>query len=173
MTFKIIMPTVILVGIIVAMWLMARFARSRLGIGAGTVTPGALKVVGRKQLEPRKSLYVVQIADRYILVGTGEQSVNLIDRISADEFALMSDEVEVASPAKTFRTSPADEAEAGDMDADADAPAIDSPVTPDQLASHLAEQQRFATVGESFSWLLNRAKTNRTAKKSETNTSTK
>jgi flagellar biogenesis protein FliO len=140
---QILMPTAILIGIIVAMWLTARYARNKLGIGAGTVMPGSLKVVGRKQLEPRKSLYVVQIADRYILVGTGEHSVNLIDRITPEEYELMSDEPVAAAPREVM---------------------VDSPVTHDELVAHLAQEQRFATVGESFKLLLNKAKTSRSSK---------
>lgn len=136
---SIFMPTIGLLAIVAFMYWAARFARTRLGLGAGTVGPDALRVVGKRVLEPRKALYVVEIADRYVLVGTAENSVSMIDHITADEFRRMS-----ADSGATVASLPAAAgADAGDDD------------TP----------QRFMTVGESFAHFLDKARSSRRARR--------
>ena len=137
-----LMPIGILLGMVLAMYWLSRLARKRLGVGAGTLSGSSLKVVGKRTLEPRKSLYVVEIGNRYILVGTGEQSINLIDRISAEEYEQMvADETASDSPRlRIARSSTALEAS-----------------DDEQLAATGSEPQ-FATVGESFSLLLAKAR---------------
>lgn len=89
MTWSALAFPVILIAIVLAMYAAMRVLRSKLGIGAGTVGSDSLRIVGKRQLDPRKALYVVEVADRYILVGAAEQSLSLIDHITADEYAVM------------------------------------------------------------------------------------
>lgn len=149
---SIFLPTLGLLGIVAFMYWMAHMARTRLGLGAGTVAPDSLRVVGKRVLEPRKALYVVEVADRYVLVGTAEGSVSLIDHISADEFARMTDPV----------------AADADTDTAALAAAADSPAR-DAIAAATAggdgDAQRFMTVGESFTFFLDKARTSRRARR--------
>lgn len=156
-------PTIGLALVVVLMYWGAAVARRRLGIGAGTVTPSALKVVGKRTLEPRKSLYIVEIADRYVLVGTAENSVAMLDHISADEFAQMvgeSDDI-TSRPRSTSMlrrfsrpTAVADPDGESATDADADTPTPAS-----------ADSQRFMTVGESFHHFLGKAANSRSARR--------
>jgi flagellar biogenesis protein FliO len=83
-------PLLLTAGILV-LYAIVRMMRTRLGIGIGTVSAEALKIVGKRQLDQRKALYVVEVADRYILIGAAENSISLIDHIGADEFAAMAD----------------------------------------------------------------------------------
>ncbi len=43
------------------------------------------KVMGRYVLEPRKSLYLVNIGKRYLVIGTADHGINLITEISKEE----------------------------------------------------------------------------------------
>lgn len=135
-------PIGILLAMVLVMYGLSRMARKRLGMGAGTLPQSALKVVGKRTLEPRKSLYVVDLGGRYILVGTGENQVSLVDHITAEEFAAMADEPEPV-PRPRLRV-----ARNGAAETDADLAATGT-------------DQRFATVGESFAHLLGKAR-NRT-----------
>lgn len=137
--------TAVLLGLVIGMYWLAAVARKRLGVGAGTVTSDALRVVGKRMLEPRKALYVVEIGDRYVLVGTAENSVSLIDHITADEFERMTDPAEFnAEPANPFARLAARRRDAATDEGESEPP------------------QRFATVGESFAQLLSRARARRT-----------
>ncbi|MBI2083110.1 MAG: flagellar biosynthetic protein FliO [Deltaproteobacteria bacterium] len=46
---------------------------------------GWVRIVDRFALEPRKSLYLVKIAERYLVLGTGEGSLSLIQELTAEE----------------------------------------------------------------------------------------
>jgi flagellar biogenesis protein FliO len=140
----------ILVMMILGMYWMAGLARKRLGMGSGTLPVSALKVVGKRQLEARKALYVVELGDRYVLVGTGEHQVNFIDHISSDEYAAMlqTDESE-ATDSNTARLRLA---RRHTVDT-----SVELAATGTDTNAPTAEQ-RFATVGESFGHLLNKAR---------------
>lgn len=56
-------------------WLARRMPQGR----------GAMKVLARQQLEPRRSLFVVKVADRTFLLGSAESGVNLVAELSAEE----------------------------------------------------------------------------------------
>ena len=42
-------------------------------------------VLGRHMLEPKKSLYLVRIAKRYLVIGVADHGINLITEISKEE----------------------------------------------------------------------------------------
>ncbi|MBI2066633.1 MAG: flagellar biosynthetic protein FliO [Deltaproteobacteria bacterium] len=44
-----------------------------------------VKVLERVVLEPKKSLYIVKLLERYFLLGSAEQSLNLITELSKNE----------------------------------------------------------------------------------------
>ena len=129
------LPTIGLLGLVALMYAAAAYARKKLGLGANVVAPDALKIVGKRTLDAKKALYVVEVGERYILVGTAENSVNMIDHITADEFASMTNAAAVEAAA-------ADDTEV----------TVDGPVP----------AQRFMTVGESFNYFLDKAKAKRT-----------
>ena len=143
-----IIATLVLGGMCVLMWWLARLARRRMGVGAGTVSSNGLRVVGKRPLDQKSSLYVVEIAGgRHILLGSSmDGSVTKLDDISPEEFSKMVDEpkapkLRVASPVSS------DETEADGDDAAA------------------ADQPQFASVGESFSHFLGKAKDARAARR--------
>src|SRR3989338_5402062 len=45
----------------------------------------AIKILDRNTLEPRKSIYLIQVGGRHYLIGTADQSVSLIGELSKDE----------------------------------------------------------------------------------------
>lgn len=43
------------------------------------------KVLGRYLLEPRKSLYLVNVGKRYLVLGVSDHAINLVSEISEEE----------------------------------------------------------------------------------------
>lgn len=192
MTLQALIGTMILAVMVVVMYLLARIAKKRMGIGAGTVTGDALKIVGKKPLDQKSNLFVLEIAGgRHILLASSaEGHVTKLDDITPDEYAAMVDQEAVqAAKAKpklklampVLRPGTAAQTAAAERDSSVTAapvPEVDE-VDPDAivaaslaqtesadaLAEADAEEQRFATVGESFQLLLGKAKEARAARK--------
>ena len=137
-----IIATLVLGGMCGLMWWLARLAKRRMGVGAGTVSASGLRVVGKRPLDQKSSLYVVEIAGgRHILLGSSlDGSVTKLDDISAEEFAAMT-AADAAAP-KLRVASAVSSDDTGDAGGD------DTP----------AEEPQFATVSESFSHFLGKAK---------------
>jgi hypothetical protein len=148
-----LLATLVLAGMCGLMWFLARLARKRMGIGAGTVAPGGLRVVGKRPLDQKSALYVIEIAGgRHILVGSGgDGSVTKVDDISSEEFAAMTADAPARMP--KLRVAK-DTAEVDQSDTDADADGDDA-----------AEKPQFASVGESFSHFLGKAKDARASRR--------
>lgn len=148
-----VIATLVLGGMCLLMWFLARLAKKRMGLGAGTVSQRSLRVVGKRPLDQKSSLYVVEIAGgRHILLGAGvDGTVTKIDDISPEEFATMTNEDAPAAP-KLRVAKPA--AERAPHDADA--------ASEDDTAD---DEPRFATVSESFSALLGKAREARSSRK--------
>jgi hypothetical protein len=147
-----LIATLLLGGMCLAMWFLARLARRRMGIGAGTIAGDGLRVVGKRPLDQKHALYVVEIAGgRHILVGTSmEGGISKVDDISAEEYAEMTREEDRPARSPKLRVaggaSTADPAQEDGEDADEDQP-------------------RFATVGESFQMLLGKARDARSSRR--------
>lgn len=142
-----LIATLALGGLCVVMWWLARLARKRMGIGAGTVSASGLRVVGKRPLDQKSALYVVEIAGgRHILLGSSmDGSVTKLDDISPEEFAVMTAD-DPGTPAAKLRLRVAGRPAADDADPTDEANGADD------------DSQRFATVGESFSQLFSKAK---------------
>lgn len=153
-----ILATAILAGMCGVMWFLARLAKKRMGIGSGVVAQDALRIVGKRPLDQKNALWVVEIAGgRHILLGTSTDGggVTKLDDISADEYAAMVDQeaqeaatrrpkLRVAAPGTTATTTDASD---------------------DSSDDEAADEQRFATLGESFNHFLGKAKEARTNRK--------
>lgn len=143
-----IIASLILGGMCLLMWALARMAKRRMGLGAGTVSASALRVVGKRPLDQKSAIWVVEVAGRHLLLGSGaDGSVSKLDDISPEEYARMVEvEAEPAKPllrvARSATTPAAAPAAAG---------SADSPVEE-------RTEQAFATVGESFQHLLGKAR---------------
>ena len=142
--------TLALAGLCILMWWLARLARKRMGIGAGTVAGDGLRVVGKRPLDQKHSLYVVEIAGgRHILVGTSmDGGISKVDDISAEEFATMTKGESRPSPLKVAK---ADAGDGGEGD--------------DSEPHDASDEPRFATVGESFNALLGKARDARSSRR--------
>lgn len=155
--------TLVLAGMCVLMWWLARVARKRMGVGAGTVSTDALRVVGKRPLDQKNALYVIEIAGgRHILVGaSADGGVSKIDDITADEYAVMVADEPVA-PRSRPRLRVAGATEAGSTVATPDSSGDEAGGTDPHAVE---DDQRFATVGESFGLLLGRARDARSARR--------
>ena len=151
-----LIATLVLCGMCGLMWYLARLARKRMGVGAGTVSSNGLRVVGKRPLDQKSALYIVEIAGgRHILLGSSmDGSVTKLDDISPEEFAAMVDEPKAAKAPKLRVASPV-QREGDDAGEDADADGDEAE----------AAQPQFATVGESFSHFLAKAKDARAARR--------
>jgi flagellar biogenesis protein FliO len=158
-------PTVCLLAMLGGLWFAAVQLRRRGAVGGGTVGPNALPIVGKRTLEQRKSLFIVQVADRYLLLGTAETSVQLIDRITAEEFAAMSAMAEVApvdmgglaakAAGKLRLVRPGTTADAVAADADV---AVAEAGDDEAAAEATGTDGQFLSVGESFHYFLDKAR---------------
>lgn len=159
-----LLPIGILLLMVIGMYWLSRIARNRLGMGAGTLPPTALKIVGKRMLEPRKSLYVVELAGRYVLVGSAENSITMLDRITPDEFAAMacvddeSDEGEAPRTALRNGLLRLVNARGASAPIDSDAAEIESVFDEESDVPAPVREQRMATVGEGFTHLLSKAR---------------
>lgn len=151
-----VIATLALAVMCLVMWFLARLARKRMGIGAGTVSAGALKVVGKRPLDQKSNLFIVEIAGgRHILLGAGaDGTVTKLDDISPDEFAVMAQDA--APEPRRLRVAK------GGI-----APAVGAPRGQADGASDEDDAPRFATVGESFQQLLGRARSARDERRSQ------
>lgn len=52
--------------------------------GAGKAAAGPIQVIARLALEPRKSLYIIQAAGDYFLVGTSDSGMHYLTRLDSD-----------------------------------------------------------------------------------------
>ncbi|MCW2927909.1 MAG: hypothetical protein JWM86_1877 [Thermoleophilia bacterium] len=149
-----LIATLALGGMCLLMWWLARLARKRMGVGAGTVTGSGLRVVGKRPLDQRHSLFVVEIAGgRHILVGAGvDGPVTKLDDISPEEFAAMTDEPKPVRTPLTVAGAPND-GDAGE------------PHGPHLEPESADVEQRFASVGESFSHFYSKAKDARSSRR--------
>ena len=67
-------------------FVLPRTAIGRLrGWGNRAGMPGWVSVIDRFILEPRKSLYLVKVAGRYFILGSAENSMNLLAELSRSE----------------------------------------------------------------------------------------
>jgi flagellar protein FliO/FliZ len=62
-------------------WLVVRIGTRRLWNPRGG---GVLEVVARVPLEPRRSLYVVEVAGKTLLVGTSEMGLSVLSELDAE-----------------------------------------------------------------------------------------
>jgi flagellar biogenesis protein FliO len=153
-----IIATLVLAAVCVLMWWLARLARKRMGVGSGTVSSTGLRVVGKRPLDQKSALYVVEIAGgRHILLGAGvDGTVTKLDDISLEEYEEMTAD-EPRAPRARLRvasSSPSAPHLAGGRD--------DEDEDDDEASG---AQQQFASVGESFTHLLGKAKDARAARR--------
>ncbi len=73
---------VCLLAYVVLRWVSKRFH----GLGR---PGGRMRLIERLPLEPRRSLYLVEVEDRRFLVGSGENGITLLSEISDREEASM------------------------------------------------------------------------------------
>ena len=70
---------VVLVGVCVLAYVVVRAARRWLGAPRGEA--GILDVIARVPLEPRRSLYIVDVAGKALLVGTSEMGLTVLTEL--------------------------------------------------------------------------------------------
>jgi flagellar biosynthetic protein FliO len=74
---------VVLGGVLVLAWLALRYLLPK--IVPGGVKGGLLEVVARQQIDARNSLYVVKAGSQYLLLGSGERGLTLLEHLDGEE----------------------------------------------------------------------------------------
>jgi flagellar biosynthetic protein FliO len=83
---------------VVLRWGLRRFQE---GVAPG---PGSgMRVVHRMGLEPRRSLYVVEVGRRFFLVGTSETGLTLLSELDAETAAEIERRKPPPGPRRSFR----------------------------------------------------------------------
>jgi flagellar protein FliO/FliZ len=65
--------------------LILKYAAPRIGAMKRFQQGRYFNVLGRHMLEPRKSLYLVQVGGRYLVIGVADHGINLLAEISESE----------------------------------------------------------------------------------------
>ncbi|MCP4604950.1 MAG: flagellar biosynthetic protein FliO [Proteobacteria bacterium] len=84
-----ILETMVALAVIaLAAWVVVRVGRTRFGRGGKS---SRMRVVERLVLEPRRSVYLIEVDGRTMLVGTGEGSVQLLENFGPRKTGDLSD----------------------------------------------------------------------------------
>lgn len=70
-------------------YLFLRWALKRFSGSGGT---GKMEVVARLAVAPNRSVLVVRVGDRHLIVGSGEQQLSLLGELSAEEARQLADD---------------------------------------------------------------------------------
>lgn len=79
--FKLVLSLVLIIGMIYLSVFFLKKLNNRNLIN----TSGYVEVVGKTYLTPKQSLFIVKLGSSYAILGVGENSVNLIKELSAEE----------------------------------------------------------------------------------------
>ena len=83
--------------ILVLVVVLLRFWLPRM-TGLRNLSSGPIRVAAHYPLEPRKSLYIIQAADEYFLVGTSESGVHYLTTLDSDRTgAALSQQADVST----------------------------------------------------------------------------
>jgi flagellar protein FliO/FliZ len=69
----------------VAAILFLKYVMPRTGLMRAIQKGQYFTVLGRYQLEPRKSLYVVEVSGRYLVIGASDHGISLVTELTEDQ----------------------------------------------------------------------------------------
>lgn len=108
--FLMLLQTIVALALVCGLaYLLFRWVLPRLQGAAGRAG-GMIRVVDRLGLDARKSLIVVEVAGRWLLVGTSEAGVQLVSELDATTAREAADELERLRPSFKDTTASAREA---------------------------------------------------------------
>lgn len=91
--FTMLLETLLALGLVCGLaYLVFRFALPRLS--AARSSNSMVRVVDRVGLDPRKSLYVIEVAGRWLLIGASEAGVHLVSELDARSAEEAAEELE-------------------------------------------------------------------------------
>jgi flagellar protein FliO/FliZ len=90
----------VLAVILALAWWTLRFGIPKL-TGISQQSSGAISVLARHPLEPRKTLYVVKAGQGVLLLGSSDAGLQLLSTLKAEDFAEIESQIS-ASPAAPF-----------------------------------------------------------------------
>lgn len=84
-SFLFVKMLLVLVVVSVLAIITLKFIAPKLGLFKNFQKGSHFSVLGRYVLEPKKSLYLVNIGKKYLVIGTSDHGINLITEISEEE----------------------------------------------------------------------------------------
>lgn len=81
-TALLVSSLIVLALLAAVLWALARWKHGRSG-RLGVDATGMLNVRARLTLEPQRTLYVVTVGDKTLLLGVGEQGINVVTDLSS------------------------------------------------------------------------------------------
>jgi flagellar biogenesis protein FliO len=94
--------TLVVLGLVVAVIYLTLNVGARKLLKLGPQSNALVKVVDRVPLEPKKSLYVLQVGGEFLLVGASEQGLALVSKLDAEGVQKALAERIAAQPTPTF-----------------------------------------------------------------------
>lgn len=71
--------------VIIAAILILKFVVPKIGLAKHFQHGKIFSVIGRYVLEPKRSLYLVNVGKRYLVIGVSENAINLVTEISEED----------------------------------------------------------------------------------------
>jgi flagellar protein FliO/FliZ len=92
----------VLLAVCLLAYALLRFGMRRFQAAAASRTRG-MRVVARLVLEPRRSIYVVEIAGRHLVVGSAESGLTQLAELDADTTERLRDALAQEQPRTSFK----------------------------------------------------------------------
>lgn len=140
---------IVVVGVCLLAYLILRFGVKRFLVPDST-EEGAMEVVARLPLEPRRSVVVVRVGSRHIIVGSSENGLSSLGELSDEELHYFDREPAMSPFAKLLRRKMSGKDDESGEVVDIGIAAADADESPDQAsereASEDEEEGKSATI---------------------------
>ena len=101
-TGYLLFKTLVVLGVVVSVIYLTLNVGARKLLKLGPQANALVKVIDRVPLDPKKSLYVLQVGGEFMLVGASEQGLNLISKLDAEGVQKLLAERLAAQPSSNF-----------------------------------------------------------------------
>ncbi|MBS2032221.1 MAG: flagellar biosynthetic protein FliO [Deltaproteobacteria bacterium] len=101
-TGYLLFKTLVVLGVVVSVIYLTLNVGARKLLKLGPQANALVKVIDRVPLDPKKSLYVLQVGGEFLLVGASEQGLNLISKLDGESVQKLLAERLAAQPSSNF-----------------------------------------------------------------------
>lgn len=107
MVMKTLLSFALIIFLMVVVFQVIR--RFYLPLSSSSNSLGSLRVYGQLQIQPKKSIYIVRVLNKVLILGVSENSINVLSEISDQEMIRVLDEIYVSGEkrnGKVFKAKP-------------------------------------------------------------------